>query len=133
MRYLLLIMLCVVVHFDVCAQTDTVATEVSTQPDERIMFQSKVRQLTSYLNEGNESAAGILFKDVSKSMEQFMKETEGSMNAASGSEKRKYKDKLDRQRQLMAQFQSFKANLIRNRQSIATWTQQFERTLYPNP
>lgn len=131
MRYLFLILLCCVAHFSVGAQTDTVATEVNTQPDERIMFQSKVRQLTSYLNEGNESAAGILFKDVSKSMEDFMQQTKAAMDSASGSEKRKLKDKLDRQRQLMAQFQSFKANLIRNRQSIATWTQQFEKTLYP--
>lgn len=116
--------------FGSSGQTDTIA-EINAQPDQRVIFQSKVRQLTSYLNEGNESAANILFKDVSKSMETFIKTTQAAIDSADGSEKRKLKDKLDRQRQLMAQFQSYQPNLIRNRQSIDTWTHQFEKTLYP--
>jgi|GEM_PF-5015333 len=131
MRYILLILLCFVVHSDVCAQDDSTRTAISTQPDERIIFQAQVRELTSYLNENNETKAGILFNDVSKSMERFMKATQAAIDTADGAEKRKLKGKLDRQRQLMAQFQSFRSNMIRNRPSIETWADQFVKTLYP--
>lgn len=110
------------------AQTDS---STSTQKvDARIMFQSEVRQLTSYLKENNESAAEVMFKEVTTSMESFIKETEAAIDKASGSEKRKLKGKLDRQRQLLGQFKSFQSNLIRNRPSIETWANQFIETLY---
>ncbi len=102
----------------------------SDQPDERILFQSKVRQLVSYLAEGNERAAGILFKDVATQMDTFIKQTRDSVKNASSSDKRKLKEKLNRQQQLMAQFQSYKSNLIRNKESINTWSDQFIKTLY---
>lgn len=114
----------------VFAQEGDTSTTVEHKVDERVMFQSKVRQLTSYLKENNERAAGILFKDVSKAMQQFISETQATADTASGAGKRKLKDKLDRQRQLMAQFQSFQSNLIRNRPSIEVWAEQFTQTLY---
>lgn len=101
------------------------------QPDPRVIFQSKVRQLTSYLNEGNESAAKVVFKDVSSIMNDFMRLNESALDTATGANKRKLKDRVDRQRQLIGQFNSFQPNIIRNRESIDTWTQQFINTLYP--
>lgn len=100
------------------------------QPDERILFQSKVRQLVSYLAEGNERAAGILFKSVTDEMDDFIQQTRDSVETASSSDKRRLKDKLSRQQQLRAQFQSYQSNLIRNKESINTWSDQFVKTLY---
>lgn len=130
MRYLLFVLLFCAAPIFADAQTDT-SSVTAPQPDERILFQSKVRQLTSYLKENNGSAANVLFKDVSKAMEGFIQATESAIDTANSSNKRKLKDKLDRQRQLMAQFQSFKPDLIRNRSSIETWADQFVKTLYP--
>lgn len=100
------------------------------QPDARIMFRSKVRQLTSYLNEGNSGAANILFKDVAKAMDDFIQKTQQAMDTASSSEKRKLKNTVDNQRQLAAQFHAFKNDLMRNREAIDIWTEQFIKTLY---
>lgn len=107
------------------AQVDTVS-----KPDERIMFRSKVRQLTSYLSEGNENAAAILFKDVAKAMDDFIQQTQEAADKAKGVEKKKLAETVNNQRQLAAQFHSFRADLIRNRSSIDTWTDQFIKTLY---
>lgn len=112
------------------------AQQDSTQPvvqkaDERVMFQSTVRELTSYLKENNERAAGTVFNNVTDAMQSFINETKAAIDTASGDEKRNLKNKLDRQRQLMMQFQSFQSNLIRNRSSIETWAEQFIKTLYP--
>lgn len=126
MRYLMVLLLCCT--FPVCsfAQADSTAT----LPDARMMFRSKVRQLTSYLNEGNSGAANVLFNDVAKAMDEFIKSTQVAMDTAGAAEKRNLKEKLTRQRQLAAQFHSFNANLVRNREAIDVWTEQFVKTLY---
>ena len=108
------------------AQNDT----NNGKPDERIIFQSKVRQLVSYLAEGNESAAGTMFNHVTKKMEVFIKETADSLSNVEPSEGKALKQKLSKQQQLMAQFQSYRSNLIRNKESINTWSEQFINTLY---
>lgn len=128
MKLLLTVLLALALVPDSFAQADS--TAITQKVDERILFQSQVRQLTSYLKENNESAAELLFKDVSESMDGFIKATKAAVDSAEGAEKRKLKGKLDRQRQLMAQFQSFRSNLIRNTPSIETWTNQFIETLY---
>ncbi|MBZ0097539.1 MAG: hypothetical protein K8F30_00565 [Taibaiella sp.] len=128
MKHAFYIVLLMVLPAVLHAQSDTT---YPPQPDPRIIFQSKVRQLTSYLNEGNESAAKTLFKDVSGAMNDFITANQQALDTATGANKRKLKDRLDRQRQLMGQFQSFQPNIIRNRESIDTWTQQFVNTLYP--
>ncbi len=128
MKHAFYIVLLMVIPAVLQAQNDTT---YPPQPDPRIIFQSKVRQLTSYLNEGNESAAKTLFKDVSGAMNDFITANQQALDTATGANKRKLKDRLDRQRQLMGQFQSFQPNIIRNRESIDTWTQQFVNTLYP--
>lgn len=110
------------------AQGDSVQTH---KVDERIMFQSNVRQLTSYLKENNERAAGTMFKVVSEQMQSFIEGTSAAIDTASGSEKRKLKGTLENQRQLIARFKSFEPNLLRNRSSIETWAEQFIKTLYP--
>lgn len=126
MRYvIMLLFLCAAVPLVATAQDSTI-----TKPDDRMMFRSKVRQLTSYLNEGNTSSAAILFNDVAADMEKFIAKTQSAIDTASGSQKKLLKEKLDSQRQLAAQFHSFKADLIRNRSSIDTWTDQFIKTLY---
>lgn len=102
----------------------------TVQPEERIMFRSKVRQLTSYLNEGNSGAANILFKDVAKAMDDFIQKTQQAIDTASSTEKRKLKNTIDNQRQLAAQFHNFKNELLRNREAIDVWTEQFIKTLY---
>lgn len=94
------------------------------------MFRSKVTQLTSYLNEGNGSAAKRLFKSVSDDMQIFIADTKSAMDSTKGSEHKKLEQKFDRQQQLFMQFQRFEPNLIRNKSSINTWTDQFIQTLY---
>lgn len=128
MKYALYIVLLLLAPLSSFAQQDSV---YPPQPDPRVIFQSKVRQLTSYLNEGNESAAKVVFKDVSSIMNDFMRLNESALDTATGANKRKLKDRVDRQRQLIGQFNSFQPNIIRNRESIDTWTQQFINTLYP--
>lgn len=128
MKYIIYILLLLLAPLSTQAQEDST---YPPQPDPRILFQSKVRQLTSYLNEGNASAAKILFKDVSDGMNNFIQANQAALDTATGAHKRKLKDRLDRQRQLIGQFQNFQPNLIRNRESIDTWTQQFINTLYP--
>ena len=125
MRYVIMLLLLCAVPLTAPAQDSTI-----TKPDDRMMFRSKVRQLTSYLNEGNTSAAGILFNDVAGEMEAFIAKTQSAIDTASGNRKKILKEKLDNQRQLAAQFHSFKADLVRNRSSIDTWTDQFIKTLY---
>lgn len=125
----LLLVLCLMFSAPVLSGAQTDSTAI--QPDDRIMFQSKVRQLTSYLKEGNESAANSIFKDVSKDMERYINATQAAMDTAQGTEKKQLKNKLDNQRQLMARFQSFKPDLMRNRSSVETWIDQFIKTLYP--
>lgn len=110
------------------AQQDS---SVSDSIDVRVQFQSQVRQLVSYLNEGNENAASRMFKDVSAAMDGFIKTTQAAADTATGSNKKVLREKLNNQLQLMMQFQSFKPNLIRNRASIHTWSDQFVKTLYP--
>lgn len=127
MRLLLVIFLLLATPVFCSAQLDS----TTKQPDDRIIFQSKVRQLTSYLKEGNESAANSIFKDVSKDMERYINATQAAMDNAQGTEKKQLKNKLDNQRQLMARFQSFKPDLMRNRSSVETWIDQFIKTLYP--
>jgi hypothetical protein len=128
MKYALYIVLLLLAPMLSFAQQDST---YPPQPDPRILFQSKVRQLTSYLNEGNESAAKTVFKDVSAAMNDFIQFNQAALDTATGANKRKLKDRLDRQRQLIGQFNSFQPNIIRNRESIDTWTQQFINTLYP--
>lgn len=128
MKYALYMVLLLLVPLSSFAQQDSA---YPPQPDPRVIFQSKVRQLTSYLNEGNESAAKVVFKDVSSIMNDFMRLNESALDTATGANKRKLKDRVDRQRQLIGQFNSFQPNIIRNRESIDTWTQQFINTLYP--
>lgn len=125
MRYLLVLFLLCATAATSFAQADT-----ASKPDGRIMFRSKVRQLTSYLNEGNENAAGIIFKDVAKAMDEFILQTQDAADKAKGAEKKKLAETVNNQRQLAAQFHSFRADLIRNRSSIDTWTDQFIKTLY---
>ena len=125
MRYVIMLLLLCAVPLTAPAQDSTI-----TKPDDRMMFRSKVRQLTSYLNEGNTSSAAILFNDVAGEMEAFIAKTQSEIDTASGSRKKVLKEKLDNQRQLAAQFHSFKADLVRNRSSIDTWTDQFIKTLY---
>lgn len=128
MKYIIYVLLLLLVPLSIQAQEDST---YPPQPDPRILFQSKVRQLTSYLNEGNESAAKTIFKDVSAAMNDFIQSNQAALDTATGANKRKLKDRVDRQRQLIGQFQNFQPNLIRNRESIDTWTQQFINTLYP--
>lgn len=126
MKYLLFILLLSPL-FAIAQSGDSTTTE---QVDDRILFQSKVRQLNTYLSENNESAAKRLFDDVSKDMQGYINETEAAIDTTSGTEKKKLGKKFERQRQLFMQFQSFKSHLIRNRSSIQAWLDQFVKTLY---
>lgn len=129
MRAFLLCLFLSAAVLPVMAQDDSTQATVQ-KPDERIMFQSKVRQLNSYLKENNERAAAILFKDVANDMQAFV---DKGQTIADSTDDHKLQDKVDRQRQLLSQFKSFQPHLIRNRSSIETWTDQFVKTLYSAP
>lgn len=127
MKYILSILL--LIPFCGAAQQDSTTVQ-EENIDDRILFRSKVTQLTSYLNEGNESAAKRVFRDVSDEMQAYIAETKAAMDSTKGSEHKKLEQKFERQRQLFMQFQSFQSNLIRNKSSIHTWADQFIQTLY---
>lgn len=93
------------------------------------MFRSRVTQLTSYLNEGNEKAARSLFSDVVQGMESFINQSQAQLDTAK-KDKQPIQDKWNNQVQLLQQFKSFQGNLIRNRSSIHTWADKFIETLY---
>lgn len=116
--------------FCTSAQTKDSSTVINQEVDSRIFFQSKVRQLNNYLDENNESAAKQLFKDVSADMQAYINTTKTSLDTASTTTKKKLERKLEHQKQLFMQFQSFESHLIRNRSSIQTWSEQFTKTLY---
>ena len=99
-------------------------------PDQRILFQSKVRQLVSYLNEGNESKARIIYKDVANDMEDFLEATRMITDTATGAQKKAAKEKFDNQQQLYRQYKAFWPDIIRNRESIDRWTDLFVKTLF---
>lgn len=128
MKYLLLILF--LIPFCAFAQTKDSSVVAEQEIDSRIFFQSKVRQLNNYLNENNESAARQLFKDVSADMQAYINTTKTSLDTASITTKKKLERKLEHQKQLFMQFQSFESHLIRNRSSIQTWSEQFTKTLY---
>lgn len=115
-----------------CSVQSSFAQEDSSMvlPDQRILFQSKVRQLVSYLNEGNESKARIIYKDVANDMEDFLEATRMITDTASGTQKRTAKEKFDNQQQLYRQYKAFWPDIIRNRESIDRWTDLFVKTLF---
>lgn len=114
------------------AQADSDSTtQAADSIDKRIIFQSKVRQMNSYLMEGNKTQASRLYDDVLESMQEFIKETYDKVNdpeaRVSSSEKRK----LKQQQQLFNQFLKYRPDIIRNREGIQTWSNEFIKTLYP--
>lgn len=115
-----------------CSVQGSFAQEDSSTalPDQRILFQSKVRQLVSYLNEGNESKARIIYKDVANDMEDFLEATRMITDTASGAQKKAAKEKFDNQQQLYRQYKAFWPDIIRNRESIDRWTDLFVKTLF---
>lgn len=115
-----------------CSVQSSFAQEDSSMvlPDQRILFQSKVRQLVSYLNEGNESKARIIYKDVANDMEDFLEATRMITDTASGVQKKAAKEKFDNQQQLYRQYKAFWPDIIRNRESIDRWTDLFVKTLF---
>ena len=115
-----------------CSVQGSFAQEDSNMalPDQRILFQSKVRQLVSYLNEGNESKARILFKDITNDMEDFLEATRMITDTATGAQKKAAKEKFDNQQQLYRQYKAFWPDIIRNRESIDRWTDLFVKTLF---
>lgn len=124
------LLLAVALFFTGCISTYAQTDSTVQKPDDRIVFRSTVRQLTSYLDANDKSSAAILYDDVLEQMEQYVAETYKAIDTAKGSDKRKLEQKFNRQRMLTEQFKGFKSDIIRNRPSIHTWTDQFIETLY---
>lgn len=124
------LLVAVALFFTGCISTYAQTDSTAQKPDDRIVFRSTVRQLTSYLDANDKSSAAILYDDVLEQMEQYVAETYKAIDTAKGSDKRKLEQKFNRQRMLTEQFKGFKSDIIRNRPSIHTWTDQFIETLY---
>lgn len=127
MRWAILCISILATSLQVHAQQDSTTVQ---QPDERIMFSAEVRELSSYLRYNNERAAQMMFDKVVQSMQAFTDATKAAADTAKGTDKRKLSKTLEQQRQLLAQFKTFRPNVLRNRSSIETWADQFIKTLY---